>query len=304
MQLRDIQYVLAAADEGSFSKAARKVHVSQPALSQLIQRLEDELGVKLFIRKSSQVALTSAGEVFCEDGREILGKSQELLGKMRDFQTLKKGELTIAIAPFYQKCYLAGVLEEYQKRCFGIRVKLVDAFSRESEKLLVQGQVDLAFVILPYENQGIKYEPIFDEHIYLAVPKQFPVNQKLPDPVKGCCTIKDLRVLDDQPFIMYAKGRRMFKTSMDWCADAGFAPRVAFESNSCENLNAMVARGMGVGFVPASIDWIGARSDRVAYYPVEAEGGVRTLTIGYLEKNRSGPAREFIQVVLDAKRLK
>ena len=111
-------------------------------------------------------------------------------------------------------------------------------------------------------------------------------------------------MLDGQPFIMYAKGRRMFKTSMDWCADAGFAPRVAFESNSCENLNAMVARGMGVGFVPASIDWIGVRSDRVSYYPVEAEGGVRTLTIGYLEKNRSGAAREFIQVVLDAKRLK
>ena len=75
MQLRDIHYVLAAADEGSFSKAAVKVHVSQPALSQLIQRLEDELGVKLFVRKSNRVTLTPAGKIFYEDGKVILALS-------------------------------------------------------------------------------------------------------------------------------------------------------------------------------------------------------------------------------------
>lgn len=99
MQLRDIVYVLAVADEGNFSKAALKVHVSQPALSQLIQRLEDELGVKLFIRKSNRVILTNAGKIFYEDGKEILKRSDKLIEKMRDFRSLKEGELTIAITP-------------------------------------------------------------------------------------------------------------------------------------------------------------------------------------------------------------
>lgn len=95
MQLRDIHYVLAVADEGSFSKAALKVHVSQPALSQLIQRLEDELGVKLFVRKSSRVTLTPAGKIFYGDGKVILALSEQLTRKMSDFNGLRKGELTI-----------------------------------------------------------------------------------------------------------------------------------------------------------------------------------------------------------------
>ena len=102
MQLRDIHYVLAAADEGSFSKAAVKVHVSQPALSQLIQRLEDELGVKLFVRKSNRVTLTPAGKIFYEDGKVILALSDPLIHEMNDFQSLKKGELTISVSPFDQ----------------------------------------------------------------------------------------------------------------------------------------------------------------------------------------------------------
>lgn len=297
MQLRDIQYVLAAADEGSFSKAAVKVHVSQPALSQLVQRLEDELGVKLFVRKSNRVTLTPAGKIFYEDGKKILALSEQLIHKMNDFQNLKKGELTISVAPLYQKCYLLRVLSEYQKRHFGIKVRLVDAFSTDSEMLLVQGQVDLAVVILPFQNKSIKYEKVFEEQIFLAVPKQFAINQKLPDPKERPCMIEDLRVLKDEPFVMYEHGRRMWGSSMALCRSAGFEPRVAFESNVCESLNAMVAGGMGVGFVPSAIDRINGRYDSVVYYPIDDEKAVRTLTIGYMEKNITSAAREFFRVV-------
>lgn len=297
MQLRDIQYVLAAADEGSFSKAAVKVHVSQPALSQLIQRLEDELGVKLFVRKSNRVTLTPAGKIFYEDGKVILTLSEQLIHKMNDFQSLKKGELTISVSPFYQKCYLLGVLSEFQKRHFGIKVRLVDAFSSDSETLLVQGQVDLAFVMLPYQNKSIKYERVFEEQIFLAVPRQFAINRKLPDPGERPCTIEDLKALKDEPFVMYEHGRRMWGSSMALCRSAGFEPRVAFESNVCESLNAMVAGGMGVGFVPSAIDRINGRYDSVIYYPIDDENAVRTLTIGYMEKNVTSAAREFVRVV-------
>ena len=95
MQLRDIQYVIAAAEAGSFSKAALVVHVSQPALSQMIQRLEDELGVKLFIRKSNKVILTEEGAIFCEEGREILNRSQHLISRMREFKELTQGKLPL-----------------------------------------------------------------------------------------------------------------------------------------------------------------------------------------------------------------
>lgn len=304
MQLRDIQYVLAVADEGNFSRAALKVHVSQPALSQLIQRLEDELGVKLFIRKSNRVILTNAGKVFYEDGKEILKRSNKLIDKMRDFQSLNEGELTIAIAPFYQRYYLLEILEKFQQKHFGIKVKLVDAFSGEAELLLLQGKVDLAFIILPYENKGIKYEVLLKEGIYLAVPKKFEINSLLPDPEERPCTVDELHLLEEQSFIMYQRGRRMYKTSIELCNFAGFSPRIAFEVNSCEGLNAMVARGMGVGFIPESIDRTSAMRERVNYYPITGEKAFRTLTIGYLEKNMTGEAREFIRLLLEYQRTK
>lgn len=297
MQLRDIHYVLAVADEGNFSKAALKVHVSQPALSQLIQRLEAELGVKLFVRKSSRVTLTPAGKIFYEDGKVILTLSEQLTHKMSDFNELRKGELTIGVSPFYQKCYLLGVLAEFQKKHFGIKIRLVDAFSSDSETLLAQGQVDLAFVMLPYQNMTIKYEEVFMEKIYLAVPGQLEINRLLPDPADRPCTIEDLQVLEKQPFIMYERGRRMWGSSMDLCRSAGFEPIIVFESNVCESLNAMVAGGMGIGFVPSAIDRINGRYDSVIYYEIDSEKALRTLTIGYMEKNMTTAAREFVRIV-------
>ena len=177
MQLRDIQYVIAAAEAGSFSKAALVVHVSQPALSQMIQRLEDELGVKLFIRKSNKVILTEEGAIFCEEGREILNRSQHLISRMREFKELTQGKLSIAIAPFYQKNFLLPFLAEFRKKYPGIMVQVVDAFSNYSEELLMNGEVDLALVMLPFHSGTIRYEPLYREQIYLAVPKHSDVSE-------------------------------------------------------------------------------------------------------------------------------
>ena len=106
-----------------------------------------------------------------------------------------------------------------------------------------------------------------------------------------------MKVLKDEPFVMYEHGRRMWGSSIALCRSAGFEPRVAFESNVCESLNAMVAGGMGVGFVPSAIDRVKARYDSVIYYPIDDENAVRTLTIGYMEKNMTSAAREFVRVV-------
>ena len=92
----------------------------------------------------------------------------------------------------------------------------------------------------------------------------------------------------------------MYKTSIELCNCAGFSPRIAFETNSCAGLNAMVARGMGIGFTPEAIDRTGALREQINYYPIAEETAFRTLTIGYLEKNITREAREFIRLLLPA----
>ena len=302
MQLRDILYVLAAAEEGSFSKAALRVHVSQPALSQMIQRLEGELGVKLFIRKSNQVILTPAGKAFYEDGKTILSLSEQLLQKMQDFNGQMRRELTIAVSPLYQKSYLLRIMADFQKKRPDIMIRILDAFSNDSENLLLYGKADLAFVMLPYTHHSIQYEPILKEQIYLAVPYSFSINQELPSPENRPCSLDDLKLLADQPFIMYKEGRRMYKSSMALCRAAGFSPKVAYEANICESLNIMIEGGMGVGFVPSAIRLVAAPYDKVIYYPIDHPIATRTLTIGYIQEHLSALAKEFIVTALSSNR--
>lgn len=299
MQLRDILYVLAAAEEGSFSKAAQRVHVSQPALSQMIQRLEGELGVKLFIRKSNQVILTPAGKVFYEDGKAILSLSDQLLHKMQDFYGQKRRELTIAVSPLYQKSFLLRMMADFQKKRPDLMIRIVDAFSNDSENLLLHGRADLAFVMLPYTHQSIQYEPILKEQIYLAVPSSFPINQKLPNPQREPCRLEDLKRLENQPFIMYKEGRRMYQSSVALCRAAGFFPKTAYEANICESLTLMIEGGMGVGFVPSAIRLVAGPYDKIIYYPIDHPLAVRTLTIGFIRENLSPAAKEFIKTALE-----
>jgi LysR family hydrogen peroxide-inducible transcriptional activator len=176
---------------------------------------------------------------------------------------------------------------------------VVDAYSRDSELLLAQGQVDLVLVVLPYQNKAIKYVPVLEDGIYLAVPKTDEINRMLPRPEERACTIEDLKILKEEKFVMYEKGRRMYNSSMEICEKAGFEPKVAFESNSCESLNAMIAGGLGVGFVPTAIDRINLVSDNVKYYLIDDKSATRVLTLGYMEKNLSGPAKEFIRMALE-----
>ena len=290
MQLRDIQYVIAAAEAGSFSKAALVVHVSQPALSQMIQRLEDELGVKLFIRKSNKVILTEEGAIFCEEGREILNRSQHLISRMGEFKELTQGKLSIAIAPFYQKNFLLPFLAEFRKKYPGIMVQVVDAFSNYSEELLMNGEVDLALVMLPFHSGTIRYEPLYREQIYLAVPKHSDVCQKLGGSESRELETEDLRKLQEEPFILYERG------------SAGFVPKAAFLSNSCESLNAMVGNGMGIGFVPSSVEKT-ANHEEIVYYSINSPDAIRTLAVGYLEKNLSAAAQEFVKMAKKQNRI-
>ena len=302
MQLRDIQYVIAAAEAGSFSKSALVVHVSQPALSQMIQRLEDELGVKLFIRKSNKVILTEEGAIFCEEGREILNRSQHLISRMGEFKELTQGKLSIAIAPFYQKNFLLPFLAEFRKKYPGIMVQVVDAFSNYSEELLMNGEVDLALVMLPFHSGTIRYEPLYREQIYLAVPKHSDVCQKLGGSESRELETEDLRKLQEEPFILYERGRRMYESSQKLCRSAGFVPKAAFLSNSCESLNAMVGNGMGIGFVPSSVEKT-ANHEEIVYYSINSPDAIRTLAVGYLEKNLSAAAQEFVKMAKKQNRI-
>ena len=149
MQLRDIQYVVTLAETLNFSKAAKALFISQPALSQSIRRLEDELGVTLFSRRNNAVELTRAGELFLEDGQKILQLSSHLKRQMEDIQKLKQGKLCIGITSLFGRFYFPKIYQVFRKLYPGVEILISEDTSENLEALILRGKIEFAILPLP-----------------------------------------------------------------------------------------------------------------------------------------------------------
>mgnify|MGYP000905337653 CR=1 FL=1 len=297
MQLEAIKYVLRVAETGSFSKAAELLFISQPAISQSVKRLENELGVDLFRRESNSVTLTSAGKLFVEDGKAMVELSKRMKKRIFDVQNLKYGNISIGVSPFYEKFYLSKILPEFHKEYPGVDIEIVENYTGVLEDLVLRRKIDLCITPLPLTIQSLNYEPLFEESILLAVPIQHPLNSKICPDSGEERLVADLSLFKDEEFIMYRQGRRMRAMCMDLCKQAGFIPNIIFEANNSEILNALVAGGMGVGFVPMGIEICCPPEQRAAYYFLQSQNATRTFTIVYNDDaHHSTIVDEFIRI--------
>jgi LysR family hydrogen peroxide-inducible transcriptional activator len=299
MQLRDIQYVIAVAEAKGFSRAAERIHISQPAVSQSIQRLEARLGVKLFYRRSSGVSLTHAGEVFVKHGKAIIAESESLLQRMAELREERDRELRVSASPFYRKCWLDRVLPVFSERHPDVRVKVVEAFSDDQESMLQNGKVDL--IVVPYLRSipRVHFQELFWDEIALAVPAENQLNRLLEPKRKCGLTPDDLRLFSGEDFVMYKEGRRMRQRSMDLCREAGFEPRIILETHSCESISEVVRRGMGIGFLPISIRLLGPPGEQPVLYRLLSSLAKRYVSIGYLDAGLSKAGEQFVRTAAE-----
>lgn len=291
MELRQLQYTIQIAEERNFSRAADKLHIAQPSLSQQLSKLEQELGVKLFQRNTSSVELTHAGASFIEHAQKILDAVEQLRQEMDDISQLRAGRVVIGSMPITGSHLLPYVLPAFKETYPEIQVNLLEDTSLNLEKLTAGGGTDLSLLSLPLQEPSLTYEPIGEEMIDLAVPPGHPLAELEHHP-EGVA----LERLKDEPFIVLKKGQGFRTMTIDLCKSAGFEPNVVFESNNIETVQSLVAAGMGITFVPRFI----ARAKRSElipiYVPLAAPVPSRTLVIAY-RKGRylSKAAEAFIE---------
>lgn len=291
MELRQLQYTIQIAEERNFSRAADKLHIAQPSLSQQLSKLEQELGVKLFQRNTSSVELTHAGASFIEHAQKILDAVEQLRQEMDDISQLRAGRVVIGSMPITGSHLLPYVLPAFKETYPEIQVNLLEDTSLNLEKLTAGGGTDLSLLSLPLQEASLTYEPIGEELIDLAVPPGHPLAELEHDP-EGVA----LERLKDEPFIVLKKGQGFRTITIDLCKSAGFEPNVVFESNNIETVQSLVAAGMGITFVPRFI----ARAKRSElipiYVPLADPVPSRTLVIAY-RKGRylSKAAEAFIE---------
>ncbi|MCM3747542.1 LysR family transcriptional regulator [Paenibacillus pasadenensis] len=255
MELRQLQYVIHIAKELNFSRAAEKLHIAQPSLSQQLSKLEKEIGVLLVRRTTNSVELTHAGEVFVDKAQAILDSVEQLKTEMEDMAHMRRGRLVIGSLPITGSHILPIVLPEFGKQYPDIDLVLIEDTTAKLEQLAGSGQTDISLLSLPLIDSTLVYEPLIREEITLAVPPNHWLAGRT-EPV-------DLETLQDEPFIVLKKGQGFRQIAIDLCAGAGFQPRIVFESSNIETVQSLVAAGMGVAFIPHMI----ARGSRSEFTP-------------------------------------
>lgn len=292
MELRQLQYTLQIAEEKNFSRAADKLHIAQPSLSQQLSKLERELEVKLFQRNTSTVELTYAGASFIAHAQKIMDAVAQLRQEMDDISQLRAGRVVVGSMPITGSHLLPYVLPAFKESYPDIQVALLEDTSLNLEKLTAGGGTDLSLLSLPLQEPTLSYVPIGEEIIDLAVPPNHPLTEIPGVQERGV----ELAQLQAEPFIVLKKGQGFRKLTVELCRSAGFEPNVVFESNNIETVQSLVAAGMGITLVPRFI----ARAKRSelipAYLPLAEPVPSRTLVIAY-RKGRylSKAAEAFIE---------
>lgn len=300
MDFHQFEYVMAIAEEKSISRAAKKLYISQPSLSQYIIRLEEQLGIKLFDRTTNPLILTFAGEKYLETAKNILNLDKQLKRELGDIADSKKGRLTIGIPIQTGRHILPLVLPEFHKRFPEIEIVVEEDTSIQLEELLVTGKMDIAILNLPIQDERILYEPISVEKMFLVVP-----------PSQRTCSIIELQkqqkidfsFLKDEKFILLKPGNRMRLIADEIFNCAQFKPNIILEITNLDTAHRLATAGMGFTLIPENIIGILNTNQYQNYFLIDDI--TYTLVLAYRHGDYlTKAACEFIAIVKEIMRLK
>ncbi|WP_406724963.1 LysR substrate-binding domain-containing protein [Streptomyces sp. GD-15H] len=247
MELRHLRYFVAVAETRHFGKAAERLHMAQPPLSQAIRRLETELGVELFTRTTRQVALTGAGEVFRIDAERVLAAVDEAVARVARFASGAEGVLRIGLtgsASYRQLPALARLMKrEMPQVMLEVHTEML---TPAQEVGLIERRLDIGVLRPPVRQEGIEHRAIATEPLVLAVPEQHWLAEA--DTVR----VEQLRHED---FVLYGAGLGSVVNDavVRTCLAAGFYPHRAYEVTETSAALALVAAGLGIAMLPDSI---------------------------------------------------
>lgn len=248
----NLEYFLVAAEELNFTRAAKKLYISQQSLSNHISNLEKEFDVTLFNR-TSPLTLTYAGHALKARARMLLDLRDETYHEISDIKDFSTGQLAIGVSHTRGRIILPEILPAYQSRFPGIELKLAEGNSSQLASELLHGNIDLMIDLLPFNAENVETIPICQEEILLVVPDAvleavFPGQaQEMKQRLK---TSPELSLLEPCPFILLKEGNRVRTIADEMFEDAQMTPRIALETENIETVLALSARGMGITFYP------------------------------------------------------
>jgi DNA-binding transcriptional LysR family regulator len=255
IELRHLRYFVAVAEELHFGRAAKRLHLAQPPLSQQIRRLEEMLGHALFTRTSRAVKLTSAGEVFLERARNTLRKVHDDLEVARSVGRGEVGFLTVGFIGSGMLTFLPAMLGRYRREFPRVNLQLREFYTAGVVRALLEGTIDAGFLRDGGPSEGLEVETLFSEPFIAALPRKHRLAQR------KTLSAAELRY---DPFVFFSPtvGSRAYTKTVSLCEQHGFRPQVVQEAPQWLTILRLVGAGLGVTIAPACVQQI-ASSDVV-----------------------------------------
>jgi DNA-binding transcriptional LysR family regulator len=295
MELRHLRYFLAVAESLNFSRAAEKLHIAQPPLSQQIQQLEAELGFQLFHRTKRRVQLTAAGESFQREVQQLFQQLEQAIERGQQASRGEVGQLAIGFVSSAAYNVLPPILQRFRQAVPGVVLELQELTTNQQLQLLRQGKIDVGFVRPPVDQLvdkisgemklGIQSKIIFQEPLIVALSTAHPLAQQ---------STVEVRSLQFEPFILFPRhlAPGLHDPIISLCQQAGFSPQVVQEAIQMQTIVSLVAAEMGVAIVPSSLQNLQRRG--VVYKPFSDP--VPSVEIALIWQSLSSPTVErFLQ---------
>ncbi|WP_321879221.1 LysR family transcriptional regulator [Paraburkholderia bannensis] len=269
--LRQLRYFVAVAEEQHFGRAAARLSMTQPPLSQAIRALEETLGVELFARTRRSVELTAVGADLLPEVRRLLAAAEALRPHAQSLARGEAGVLALAFVSTADYGLLPALLREFGARYPRVRLQLTEATSDVQVEELVAGRIDAGLVIAPVPPRHaaqLAYLSVAREPLVIAMPTALAQRTGSPTTDGWCETPVSLREIADAPLVVFPRhlAPGFFDTIMDCYGAAGLAPRVGQEAIQMQTIVSLVSAGMGVALVPQSLRHL--RRTGVVYRPL------------------------------------
>lgn len=310
--MQEYEYVYQVYKEKSFSKAARNLFISQPALSATIKKIENRLGVKLFERTTTSVTLTEAGEAYVETARKIMELETDLSVYLEDLANLNTGRLVLSGTAFFCSYVIPPVVAAYQKKYPGVTLEMMESDSLLLYHMANENDLDLIVDAGYFDEEKFEVQTLFTEHILLAVPMAMVTTRQqremaltaedirkgrfLKPEVKGI----SVKEFEDCPFLLLKKEHDLYHRAMAICEEQAMAPESLLHLNQLMTAYSLVCQGMGLTFVSDTLVRQSRIQADVVYFKLNVQNKkltCRDVFVAY-RKNRhiTRAMRSFIEL--------
>ena len=281
MELHQLRYLVAVADNRSFTAAAELCHVSQPTLSHQIKKLEEEVGEPLLQRRKKGAYLTPLGERVYRHAHDILKNVESVQQAASAFSHSVQGLLKIGVIPTIAPYLLPGLLRLSQKRHPGINFQITEEPTEHLLASLGNGALDLAILSPPIANDHVQTQDLFEDEFLLALPENHSLLKS------GDISLRRLREL---PMILMNDAHCLRGQTISFCHRVGFAPKVFIQSSQLDTVLAMVETGQGISLVPAMARKA-FRHRKIIFRSLHPEKLARKISLAW--SKQIAPSRSF-----------